>query len=308
MADSKPVTGSRDDLVMDSSRCLLMRFCESSCRRCAEICPHGAVTLIGSLVISPELCRGCLLCTAVCPVGALEQNNDFTAVCRQLSRVSGPLLGCPLTREKSNATLSCLGGLSEEHLLMLCHSLPGELTLNLTVCSGCRNNAIIPHLQQRLAILSERGLLDGGCRIVIAETATDICYQDEAVDRRSFFKFFRNSLYKSATALLSPTNKSNGQQSSYGGKRLPFRRDYLNRARINVSAELENGMRKQFDALVTIDDSCKKCQGCVASCPTGALLLNDGEKSPVFDQRLCTGCGLCVEFCLEEALQLYPEK
>lgn len=308
MTDGKTVTGNRDDLLVDASRCLRMRFSESSCQRCLKVCPHGAVNLDGGLAMHSDQCHGCLLCTAVCPVGAIEQNNDFNVILAQLAQVSGPVLGCCRTREQANSTLSCLGGLSAEHLLLLCYSLPGVLTLNLTACSNCCNNGMIPCLQQRLENLSVAGLLDGGCRIVIAERADDICYQVETVDRRSFFKSFRNSLFKSAADILVTTTIKTGQRSAYGGKRLPRRREYLNRARTKVSAELEDRIRKRFDALVLIEGSCTNCQGCVAICPTGALLSNGDESSPEFDRILCTGCGLCVEFCLDGAVRMQPEE
>lgn len=308
MANSRTVTGSRDDLAVDTSRCLRMRYSESGCRRCADICPHRAVTLDGGLSIDPQQCRGCLLCTAVCPVGALEQNNDFTVILAQLSRVSSPVLGCSLTSEQSNATLACLGGLSAEHLLTLSHSLCGELTLNLTDCSGCRNKAIIPHLLQRLAILADRGLLDNGCLIVITEKAAAIRYQDETVDRRSFFKSFRNSLFKSAVEILSTTDIKVEQRSDYAGKRLPLRREYLNSTRSKLSAELKTRIRRHFDSCVDFEDSCSKCLGCAAICPTGALQPDTADSSPTFERPLCTGCGLCSEFCLEGAVRIHSAK
>src|SRR5512140_2953940 len=99
MAENGTVTSNRADLTVDASRCLRMRFSESSCRRCTDICPHGAVTLGSGLSLNPEQCRGCLLCTAVCPSGALEQNNDFSDCLAQLSRVPDPVLGCIRTKE-----------------------------------------------------------------------------------------------------------------------------------------------------------------------------------------------------------------
>ena len=301
MADVKTVTGSRVDLVVDASRCQRMRFSESSCRHCVDICPHGAVTLDGSLTINPDLCRGCLLCTSVCPVGALEQNNDFSACLAQLSRVPGPILGCIRTKERSNATLACLGGLSEEHLLALCHTLSEKITLNLTACGECPNNSMIPYLRQSLAILSGAGLLDDNGRIVIAESARNIHYRDESVDRRNFLKSFRDTLFKSAAVILSPDNEQTGQRTDYAGKRLPVRRQLLNSTRNKLSPELEIRIRKHFDSYISFDETCTTCQGCVAICPTGALQTESSDMPPVFDQLLCTGCGLCREFCLDGA-------
>jgi ferredoxin len=299
MADTKAITGRRDDLVVDASRCLKMRFSESSCRHCVDICPHGAVSLNDLLVINPQHCSGCLLCTAVCPSGALEQKTGFSNSLAQLARVPEPVLGCIRTKERSNATLACLGGLSEEHLVTLCHTLSEKLTLNLSACGDCPNLAMIHHLRQRLAALSGAGLLDGGGLIGIIESAQDIHFQDESVDRRSFFKSFRNSLFQSAAVILSPKNEPTERRIEYAAKRLPVRRSLLNRIRDKFPQKLEEQIHKYFDSSIIFFETCTKCQGCVAICPTGALQTEKPDDVPTFDQRLCTCCELCNEFCLQ---------
>lgn len=303
MADSRQVAGGRDDLAVDASRCLRMRFSESGCRRCIEICPHGAVALDGGLAVSRELCRGCLLCTTVCPVGAMEQNSDFYACLASLSKVPEPVLGCIRTKECSNGTMACLGGLSEEHLLALCHTLAGRLSLNLSLCSDCPNNSMIPHLRRRLELLAASGLPESGCRIVIAESAQQVRFRDESVDRRSFFKSFRNSLFRSAAAMLSPANEKTERRSNYSLKRLPARRELLSRTVAHIPAEAGVLIRGRYDHHIAISDNCTACQGCVAICPTGALLADSPDDRPRFDTERCTGCGLCVEFCLDGALR-----
>ncbi|MDK9719517.1 MAG: 4Fe-4S binding protein, partial [Trichlorobacter sp.] len=80
-------TGSRNDLRIDHSRCLPIRYSESSCRRCIKICPHGAISIDEQLTVDQERCKGCLLCTTVCPSGALEINHDFAACLAALAKV-----------------------------------------------------------------------------------------------------------------------------------------------------------------------------------------------------------------------------
>lgn len=304
MLDRETDIGARDDLRIESSRCKRMRFSESDCRRCIDICPHGAVTLDGGLAIDPERCRGCLLCTAVCPVGALEHNSDFAACMTQLSRVPEPVLGCIRTKKSSNASLVCLGGLSEEHLLALIHTLAGSLTLNLSICGDCPNSHGISELKSRLEAVSAAGLDCGACRIYLAESVRDIRYRDESVDRRSFFKSFGSALFKSAAVVLSSSNEQAEPCIGYAEKRLPFRRELLNSIRSKLSQELEIQVQKHYCSCVSFENTCTKCQGCVAICPTGALHGASSEETPVFEQLRCTGCALCVEFCLDQALRI----
>lgn len=306
MPEGRTLTGSREDLVVDTSRCLRMRFSESSCRHCIDICPHGAVTLDGGLSINPQQCRGCLLCTAICPVGALEMSNNFTNCLAQLSRVPKPVLGCFRTKETANAMVACLGGLSKEHLLALYHSLTGRLTLNLSVCSDCLNNPIISELKQRLEGISGTGLSGCSCSLDIAAAAQDIRYRDEAVDRRSFFKSFRTSLFTSAAVILTPTTEHTERRTDYSRKRVPIRRALLNSSRNKLSPELKHLLHKSFDATVSFKENCTRCQGCVTICPTGALKTEQPDLVPTFDYLLCTGCALCQEFCLDQALEIFP--
>lgn len=307
MADNRPAqlpTGGRDDLRIDASRCTRMRYSGSSCRRCAAVCPNGAVGSGEALSIKSDRCTGCLLCTTECPVGALEQGKDFSGCLAQLSRVPEPILGCIRTSESSHATLACLGGLSQEHLVTLCHSLSGKLTLNLSACSGCPNDTMIPQLQQRLRSIAEVGLSGSDCSIVIAESARDLSYKDETVDRRSFFKAFRRSVFKSAAVILSTGIEQAERRTEYSEKRLPIRRELLNRTISNLPQELKDRVIRHFGSCISFDQNCTTCQGCVAICPTGALKAGPSDIPPVFDQQLCTGCGLCREFCLDGALQI----
>lgn len=304
MAENRAVTGDRDDLTVDVSRCLRMRFSESSCRHCTDICPQGAVTHDNGLAIDSEQCRGCLLCTAVCPAGALEQKSDFSVCLAQLSRVPEPVLGCTRTREGSNAALACLGGLSEEHLLALCHSLAGKITLNLSLCEECANKAMLPLLRKRLDVLLAAGLSEGGCCIVPAGSVADLHHCDEALDRRSFFKSFRSALFQSAAAIISPTGDQTAKQTPYGEKRLPAKRELLNRIRKDISPELAPRILAHFDSRADFNDNCTACQACVSICPAGALTTESMDAPPIFDRLPCTGCGLCAEFCLDEAVRI----
>lgn len=304
MAESGFNTGGRDDLLIDTSRCLKMRFSDSRCCRCADICPHRAVSVDNLLDVNPNHCRGCLLCTAVCPSGALEQNGDFSALLAQLLRVPEPVLGCMRTSERSHAALPCLGGLSEEHLLFLCHSLPGTLTLDLAACGDCPDRPMIPHLRQRLEALAVGGLLEGGCTIIIAESAQDIHYRDETIDRRGFFKSLRSSLFQGAAVMLASGNVPCGHRTEYAEKRLPVRRELLNRIVPRLSPELDRLIQARYGHHVVFSDICTTCHGCVAVCPTGALLTDSPDDTPRIDPQRCTGCGLCVEFCLDGAAEL----
>lgn len=290
-------------LQTDPSRCLRMRFCESGCNRCIDVCPQGAIKFDDALSVDAQRCTGCLLCTAVCPSGAMEQKNNFYECVTELSRVPNPVLGCNRNRNKAHATVSCLGGLAEEHLVALSHTLSGKVTLNLTNCGECSNSRVVSHLLQRLHDVAEAALFDSNCRLVLAESEADVEFTEETVGRRSFFKAFGNSIFKSASVVLSSSaGERVERRTEYSIKRLPRRRAILSDLRKSFSPALELKIGRHFDFCVLFSGSCTNCCGCVAICPTGALQSDESGASPAFDQAMCTGCRLCQEFCADGAL------
>ena len=50
-------------------------------------------------------------------------------------------------------------------------------------------------------------------------------------------------------------------------------------------------------------EKCRRCVACVGSCPLGALKGSPGSV-PVVSHSLCTGCGLCVEACRFNAIEV----
>jgi Fe-S-cluster-containing hydrogenase component 2 len=43
----------------------------------------------------------------------------------------------------------------------------------------------------------------------------------------------------------------------------------------------------------------------MAVCPTGAL--ESSSQAPRFNEAACTGCELCSEFCLKDAIRIHPK-
>jgi Fe-S-cluster-containing hydrogenase component 2 len=297
-------SGSRDDLRIEQSRCLPNRYSESECRRCVTICPRQAISVDDGLRVNPERCTGCLLCTTVCPSGALEINHQFDACLAALRKVENPVLGCCRTSASANASLVCLGGLSDEHLLSLIHSLTGSLQLNLSSCQGCRNSPMLDLLLERLRRLSDLNGDQNGCRIIIAEDGAAVQVQQERLNRRSFFGSFRAALFQSAAAVMDAAHQTVERRSEYAEKRVPERRQLLNRTLRNLPAERGQRIAHQYSHHLAFNENCSACQGCVAICPSGALTTVTRDQQPAFIQENCTGCGLCVEFCLDQAIQL----
>jgi pyruvate formate lyase activating enzyme len=56
--------------------------------------------------------------------------------------------------------------------------------------------------------------------------------------------------------------------------------------------------------LITRSARCAACYSCVASCPKKALSPGPGRGPVVVDRDLCDLCGLCVEACAYEALEI----
>jgi 2-oxoglutarate ferredoxin oxidoreductase subunit delta len=71
-----------------------------------------------------------------------------------------------------------------------------------------------------------------------------------------------------------------------------------------VSKEPE---KEQIEKVHVFEAWCKKCNICIAFCPTGALVANK-EGLPVLIPEKCTQCRLCELRCPDFAITVRPKK
>ena len=289
-----------------SQHCLRTRFNGSSCTRCRDACPRQLPVLDDVISINASVCSGCHLCAAACPSGAIEPQLTVEALTTALNRSLPVILSCHKTQDESHLQIPCFGFLSEEYLIALHTSVPSEINFNIIHCSECCNHSIVSSLRERLCSLEAKTGLPINTKIRLVDQTTDLHFQHEAIGRRSFFSSFARSLLREAATILAPPSTKSEKPVSYAQKHIPLRLTMLNRGLEKITGEEQQLINKLFRWELQRSDTCDGCYACTKICPTGALKENQYNKTVIFefDTTSCTGCGLCVEFCLNKSLML----
>jgi len=290
------------------SRCLRMRFAESGCSHCTTICPAGAIATDEGISLQSERCIGCLSCTTVCPSGALEAEGDFPAILQALAGHRMPVfvIGCRVSGPRSHKQLPCLGMLSPEHLVALFARGTAQIQLAAHACSGCPAGSMLEQLASRLHKTARITGLSVPSRIQLVTSEQDVDFREQALDRRSFFTSLRSIAFQGVATALAPASGGD-PGASYRDKTVPERRALLLTALHTLPPAEASAVRNAFTFTATFSDACDNCLGCTRACPTAAISETD-DGSPSFDPSKCTGCRLCVEFCLTGAVEICPPR
>ncbi|BCB96202.1 hypothetical protein JZK55_11240 [Dissulfurispira thermophila] len=303
------ISNTSDAIVIDQSRCLRMRFNRSDCSECIEHCRFNAVRIDEGVDIKRNICSECMLCVSVCPSGCFNvKAMDFYSIISRLKKLSNsvpaPVLGCNARADiKAHEKTACLGFLSEEHIIALSVFLEEKLQVNLTGCADCRNGFIADNLKKRMESIAEKTSLNIFEKISLVKDRSELCYQDILLDRRGFFKAIKNLTFLQAVNLLESSATADNTRS-YSTKRVTVRRDLLNRVIGNLPEWNYTGVIDAYYYNLRIDEGCDNCFACVGMCPTGALKIGTKEAGPelTFNSSLCSGCGLCEGFCMNNAI------
>jgi Fe-S-cluster-containing hydrogenase component 2 len=295
----------QETLSIVRGSCVRHRFSRSNCNACFDVCPtHSLEWKSDGLHWDKTRCQSCLLCSAVCPSGALRANEvSLVSLLHAVKDLEHPVIACHVApKAQGHARLPCLGLLADPELLLsMLLALGCDISLNLLDCAACQNHAVIIPLQKTVSQVNR--LSDRSCAVELVFDADKINFKERNCSRREFFSLFRKRSTQVGVCVVDRL-KADDQQEAYGTKRLPERRQLLLQVLDILSTSQEIDKENLFPQRVTTDN-CRHCTGCVGICPTGALKSpgTSGAK-PVFLAEKCVDCKLCEAFCSVSAIKV----
>jgi ferredoxin len=256
-----------------------------------------------------------MLCASACPAGALAAEGfEFGALVGDLHGVADPVVACSRSALRAHGRVPCLGVFAEEHLLALLVFLKGTVSLDASPCAACESGPwVTAALNARMDAVACASGMDAGARIRLVADPGALGYRDRIADRRGFLASLRRLPVAETLAAMRAVREpaSPAPALSYASKALPERRETLNRVLGAILKEpslapLALSLRRAYYFDVAVGPSCTLCCACMGACPTGAIEIDPGrpEQGVTFNTDRCTGCGLCVSFCLARCIEI----
>ncbi len=258
------------------------------CDRCAEVCPHGAITFENNRPkVETSKCTVCGLCLSECPVRVFNIEIDLTEFYKPKEKL---LIGCYLSDMPLDVKVPCLALLNEEILASFVLYGARGVILDTSKCKNCpqRENLtfireyieranLLLHYHRAEGKVSETERVENFDEIDEVEVIHDLLGEEREkprVSKKINVPLWRQ-LFFETVKLLPPENLCYR----------PVKEERLRFARVSIDSS-----------------KCKRSNMCSFWCPTRAL--SSDERAVYFTQILCTDCGLCERLCPNSAVWL----
>jgi ferredoxin len=301
------------NLTIDLGACVRVYSKNSTCSKCADICPIEAITFNENIPKVNDTCIDCGGCIGICPTEAIALKNfDTLDFLFSFLESDETLISC-----KKN--LPCLAALSIENLIALA-LLKEETILDLGHCQSCEIkdplfSQIESNIEECNTFLEKIGTTKSIKYEDIGYTEAD--KNEEESDRRDFLKRFTlKGAVKSKIELeqtLQTVEKEHvnlKDTANIRKKEIPNKRKLLFMAlkRIDKPEHYHTFIADDisFTSMKSINDACDNCSMCYRICPTGALSSDQRGSKIDFDPLLCVKCTLCHDVCEPDAITLIP--
>jgi ferredoxin len=300
-------------IQVNNELCALTANTLDGCRRCLDVCPADAISVIAQQVnIDAHLCHGAGGCASACPTSAIRYGFPQPVLLmdtlqrlldgyRQAGGVAPLLL---LHDAESNALVEQLLPQLPGHYLPLqleeLASAGIELWLS-AIAAGCAGVRLLDEGVQPASIaavleteLSVANQLLRGLQLPVSIerlTQSQLLSQADEIELPQLTPVAR---------LHSGADKR--QQLSTAMTHL-----YQQQSATNALPEQLAVTKGAPYGSVLIDSAaCTLCNACSATCPTGALTSGGDSPCLSFTEDACVQCGLCTQACPEQALSLQP--
>lgn len=283
------VTGLRKDTIsyLDAPH-VFSSMCETryGCTKCVEACPVNAITTDGhSVKIDESACTRCGICSASCPVSAVQMprfsENAFVGLLTGLDKLPTDRKTLVFTCDASKVEpapwihveeVSDVGSIGARHLTLAASSGLGAV---IVYCAdgSCSGKEKVRQAAEKIAN-------------ILGTNAPIVAYLEGEKNHTKIRTIHEVS--RSIPEVVSLTGKA--WENYVKALKSLYREDTL-----AVGLGLTS---------IEVTDSCTLCEECVSSCPHQALKINNGSLH--FDASSCTGCGYCATICPEHSITIKP--
>lgn len=307
-----------------ANRCTRYRYRYSECRRCADACPHDAITLSdeGAALVADK-CKDCSLCISACHTQAWSSPR-FTPIELLREAIKKPAwhFACEPSGCSGDAVVPCLGAVDAVWLAYMAkrripvslhgsshcgecvHDLTGSAQLKLNLAAvdqlfesagqGCPSNT--PPLDWVLPVLPPDPRKPG-------ERARKVAANAGIASRQHLFRrIFRRSAEKpSPSATANAPGKVADKAIRAASYCVTEQRELLQIVcKQREDQRFTVALHESLPLMqLSLQPGCTLCEACFRVCPTGALQIveNPGDWALTFQTDRCVACEVCLEVC-----------
>lgn len=311
------------------ANCTRYRYRYSECRRCADACPHDAITLSdeGAALLA-DRCQNCALCISACHTKAWS-SDDFKPIdiLRTAIKKTSFSLACEPSGCQADALVPCLGAVDavwlaymakrripvtlhgSGHCGQCAHGKTGaeQLRLNLEAVDLLAAAQIVdeasdtPESQWVMPTLAEDD------RSASRQKSTQVKSATGSARRSLFGRLFRGKLEpdlenpKKDLPALVPAKAIRA-----GAYMVSDQRELLQIVcKQKTDRPFIVAWHERLPLMqLSLQSGCTLCEACFRVCPTGAIQIeqNPHDWALTFQTDRCVACEVCLEVCQPRVL------
>lgn len=320
---------SKEEQNLDviAEACKRVRFRQSECQICADICPEQAISLELGPIINNN-CTQCGLCISACPTETFQSKIDLEQywLDQMQSLANTPpkhthnkTLNIHCHRasaiDENSVKVHCVGNINENLLLASALMEFRAIMVHTGNCDECCLSTGVMLFNEslnRARSLTRLVNIDNPVLRLLKQT-NEQC-NEKKISRRGFFSRISKQVkekaipadYARTPPLLALLNYQDVEVEKE--QHISQRRERLRRL-INTLTEQKNehgnSLTIEHCKKMSVEqEKCVACAICIHVCPTGALkkTVKNNHLYRYCSSALCTNCGLCQEACPQQII------